>query len=120
MKMSSMVFNFVVLFLWLPLWLAPSFYMSTHCDYSFHNLCNTCLVFLALLHVFGGIVCLVLCGTKNPFLASIVIILFSHNIVASLCYVNHSIPTITILRYDYKLTLNIVFKKQSMVGTCEP
>jgi len=78
------------------------------------------LVFLALLYVSGGIVCLVLCGTKNPLLALIVIIPSSHNIVASLCYVNHSIPTTTISRYDYKLALNIVFKKLSMVGTCEP
>jgi hypothetical protein len=41
MKISSMVFDFVVLPLWLPLW-PFSFCMFPHCDYSFHNSFTPC------------------------------------------------------------------------------
>jgi len=39
-------------------------------------------IFLILLCVFGGVACLVLCGTKSAFLAYVVVIPSSHNIVA--------------------------------------
>jgi hypothetical protein len=57
MKMSFVAFDSIVLPLWLPLWSTPSLYMSPHCDYSFHNLCNTChsslyyFVFLVVLPI---------------------------------------------------------------------
>ncbi len=43
MKMSPVFFDLVVLPLWLPPWsIFFSFYMSSHCDLSSHNLCNVC------------------------------------------------------------------------------
>jgi hypothetical protein len=50
---------------------------------------------------------------KKTLLAPIVIMSFSHNIAASLCCcsVDHFIPPIVILRYDYELALNIIVKK---------
>jgi hypothetical protein len=76
-------------------------------------------VFHVLVYVFGGATYLVLCGTEITLLALAIVILFSHNIIASLCYcsVDCFILTITILRYDYKPALNIIVKL-SMVGTC--
>jgi len=79
------------------------------------------LVFLVLLCVFDGVACLVLCGTNNAFLASTIVISSSHNIITSLCCsVDHFIPIVTILWYDYKLALNIVIKKLFVVSTCKP
>jgi hypothetical protein len=47
MKMSYVVFDYVVLLSRLPIWYPPpSFCMSPHCDYSFHNLCNIYHFFL--------------------------------------------------------------------------
>ncbi len=82
-------------------------------------------VFLVLLYVFSGVACLVICGTKNAFLASIIIISSSHNIIASLCccsvnHVDHFIAAIAIMSYDYKLTLNTIVKKLFVVSTCKP
>jgi len=79
-------------------------------------------IFLVLFFVFGGAAYLVLCGTKSALLASIIVMPSSHNITTSLfCYsVDLFIPKVTILKYDYKLALNIVIKKLSMVGTCKP
>ncbi len=42
-------------------------------------------VFPVLLCVFAGATCLILCGIDSAFLASIIVIPFSHNITASLC-----------------------------------
>ncbi len=80
------------------------------------------LVFLILLCVFDGATCLVLYGTYSAFLAFAIIILSSHNIVASLCCCNVDcfIPAVVILKYDCKPTLNIIDKKLSMVGICKP
>jgi hypothetical protein len=79
-------------------------------------------IFLVLLYVFGSDACLVFCGTKSVFLALTIVIPSSHNIVASLCYcsVDCFIPVITILKYDYKPTLNTVINKLFVVGTCKP
>jgi hypothetical protein len=119
-KMSFVVFESVVQRLWLPpCSIVSSFYMSPHCDSSSHNLCNVCLV---LLYVFVGATCLVLCGTESALLASIVVMLSSHNIVAFLCYcsVDCFILEVTILRYDCKSTLNIVIIKLFVVNTYKP
>ncbi len=43
------------------------------------------LVFPILFYGFGGVVRLVLCGTKNVLFVSIIIIPSSHNNIASLC-----------------------------------
>jgi hypothetical protein len=66
-----------------------------------------------LIYVFVGVVCLILCGTKSTLLDFVIIMPFSHNIVASLCCYNVDcfIPTFIILRYDYKPTINIVIRK---------
>ncbi len=116
-----MVFDLVVLPLWLPLWfILSSFYMSPHCDSSSHSLCNVChfslyyFVFSLMLHVWYFVV-------LNPaFLASIVVLPSSHNNVAFLCCcsVDYFILIVAILKYDYKFALNIMVKKLSMVGTC--
>jgi hypothetical protein len=80
-----MVFDLVVLPLWLLMWSVLSyFYMSPHCDLSSHNLCNICQSSLILLYVFASATCLVLYGIKSALFASVVIMFFSHNIVASL------------------------------------
>jgi len=59
---------------------------------------------------------------ENAFLASVVVMPSSHNIVASLCCYNvdHFIPAIAILKYDCILALNIIVKKKYVVGTCKP
>jgi len=79
-------------------------------------------IFPILLGVFVNIACVILCGTNITFLAFVVIIPSSHNITAFLCYCNvdHFIPVITILMYDYKPALNTLVKKSSVVGTCKP
>jgi hypothetical protein len=84
-----------------------------------------CAMFINLpciLCVFVGAACLVFYGTDNALLVSIVIIPFSHNITASLCYYNvdHFILAIIIMKYDCKLALNIVVRKLSMVDICKP
>ncbi len=78
-------------------------------------------VFPILLYVFIGVACLVLCGTKNVLLVSIVVIPSSHNITSSLCCnVDHFIPAVAILKYDCKFALYIIVNKLSMVGTYKP
>jgi len=61
-------------------------------------------------------------GIDNALLVSIVVMPFSHNIVASLfcCNVDCFILVVAILRYDYRLALNTIVRKLSMVGTCRP
>jgi hypothetical protein len=80
------------------------------------------LVVPTLLCVFVGVACLVLCGTHNALLASMVVIFSSNNIATSLCCYNvdRFIPIVVIMRYDYKLVLNTVVKKLFVVGTCKP
>ncbi len=65
-----------------------------------------------LLNVFGGAAYLVLCGTENAFLTPTIVIFSSHNIPTSLCCysVDRFMLVVTILRYDYKSTLNIIIK----------
>jgi hypothetical protein len=80
------------------------------------------LVFLVILCVFASTTYLILCGTDSALLDSVVVIPFSHNIAASLCCCNVDpfILVVTILRYDYKLALNTVIRKLSVVGTFKP
>jgi hypothetical protein len=79
------------------------------------------LLFLILFCVFGGVTCLVLCGIENALLVLIVIMPSLGNIDAFLCYsVDLFILAVAIIRYDYKLALNIVVKKLFVVGTCKP
>jgi len=79
------------------------------------------LVFFILFFVFGGVACLVLCGIENALLVLAIIMPSSGNIVASLCCsVDLFILVVAIIRYDYKLALNIVVKKLFVVGTCKP
>ncbi len=120
--MSSVFFELVVPSLWLPPWYVFFFYMSPHYDLSSHNLCNVFQFFLYyLIYVFVSITCLILCGTNNTLLASVIVVPSSHNIVASLCCnVDRFIPTIAILKYDYELALNIVVQKLYMVGNFKP
>jgi len=79
-------------------------------------------IFPVLLYVFTSATYFVFCGTQSALLASVVIMSSSHNIVASLCYciVNYFILAIVIMRYDYKLALNIVVKKLFVIGTYKP
>jgi hypothetical protein len=120
MKMSSVVFILVMLPLWLPLWSTFSFCMSSHCDSSFHNLCNICqsslyyYVFSLVLPIWYFVI------LKMHSLFTIVML--SHNIVASLwcCSVDCFILTVTIMRYDCKLALKIVIRKLFMVGIYKP
>jgi hypothetical protein len=74
-----------------------------------------------LLCIFGGATYLVFCDTESAFLTSTVVIISSHNIPTSLCCYNVDcfILVVTILRYDYNSTLNIIVKKQFVVGTCK-
>jgi hypothetical protein len=122
MKMSSMVFDLVVLPLWLPLWcVLSSFYMSPHCDSSSHNLCNVCqfslynFVFSLMLLVWYFMVLKV-----HSLLA--VIMFSSHNIAISLCCCNvdRFILIVTIMKYDCKPALNTIVKKMYLVGTYKP
>jgi hypothetical protein len=80
------------------------------------------LVFLILFCVFVSIAYLIHYGIDNAFLTFVVVIPSSHNIIASLCCsnVNHFIPAIAILRYDYKHVLNTIVKKLFVVATCKP
>ncbi len=79
------------------------------------------LVFFILFCVFVNVACLVLCGTKSVFLAFVVVMPSSHNITTSLCCsVDCFIPTITFLKYDCKLALNIVVRKKKLVNNCKP
>jgi hypothetical protein len=75
--MSSIVFDLVVLPLWLPLWYALfSFYM-------FHPI--VCAILINLLYI---ILCFYYCclfGIEIPLLAFVINFPSSHNIVASLC-----------------------------------
>jgi hypothetical protein len=36
------------------------------------------------------------------------------------CSVNHFIPIVIILKYDYKLSLNTIIRKKFVVGICKP
>jgi len=80
------------------------------------------LVFFLLLYVFGGVACFVIYGTFSAFLASVILILSLHNIVASLCCwsVNHFILVITILMYDCKPVLNKIIRKLFVIGIYKP
>jgi hypothetical protein len=84
-----------------------------------------CAMFVSLpciILCFVGATCLVLYGTESALLASIVVMPFSHNLVASLCCcsVNRFISTEAMLKYYYKPVLNTIVQKISMVGTCKP
>jgi hypothetical protein len=117
------LFDLVMPPLWLSPWYVPfSFYMSPHCDLSFHKFMQCLSVFFVLLCVFASDTCLILCGTESALLVFVVIIPFSHNIVASLCHCNVDcfILVVAILKYDYKPALNIVVRKLFVVGTCKP
>jgi hypothetical protein len=61
-------------------------------------------------------------GIENAVLAFAIVMHFSHIIIASLCCcsVDHFIPEVAILRYDYKPTLNRIVGKLYVVGTCKP
>jgi hypothetical protein len=64
---------------------------------------------------------LVLCGIENELLAFVIVMPSSHNIVASLCCsVDHFILIVAILKYGYKLVLNTIVRKISMIGTSKP
>jgi hypothetical protein len=80
------------------------------------------LVFLVSFCVFASTTCLILYGTNSVILASVVVIPFSHNIIASLCYCNVDsfIFAIAIPRYDYKPTLNTIVRKLFVVNTYKP
>ncbi len=75
-------------------------------------------VFPKLFYVFGGVTYFVLCGTYNALLTSAIIILFSHNIIASLCCwsVDYFTFIIAIMRYDCKPILNTIVRKLYVVG----
>ncbi len=86
------------------------------------TICAILVNFLALPCVFGGATYLVFCGTKNALHVLAIVSFFSHNIATSLycCNVDRCIPTIIILRYDFKPNLNIIVKILFMVGICKP
>ncbi len=75
-----------------------------------------------LFYAFGGVACFIFCGIESALLAFTVVIPSSHNIVTSLCCCNvdYFIPTITILKCDYKPALNTIVKKLFMVGIYKP
>ncbi len=121
MKLSFMFSNSVVLLLWLPQW----FFFFLHVSIIWFVIPQfvQCLsIFLTLLSIFVDAANLVLCGTSNALLASIMVIPSSHNIAASLwcCSVGHFILIVAIPRYDYKPTLNIIVRKLFVVCTCKP
>ncbi len=103
MNMSFMVFDFVVLPMWLPLW--PFYVACFHIGIIHSTICVN-LISLVLLYAFGGVTCFIFCSIKSAFLVSIIVIPSSHNIIAFLCCCNvdHFIHVIAILRYDYKPT----------------
>jgi hypothetical protein len=80
------------------------------------------LIFPIILYVFTSAICLVLCGTESALLVYVVVMFFSHNIVASLCCcsVDRFMLAIAILRYDCKLVLNTTIRKLFVVGTYKP
>jgi hypothetical protein len=79
------------------------------------------LVSHVLLYVFASVAYLVLCGIESAILVFAIVMPSSHIIVASLCCsVDHFIPVVAILRYDYKPALNIVVGKLYGVGTYKP
>ncbi len=118
--------------LWLLTWLCCLY--GCHCGFFFFffHVCTLwfvvpqfvqCLsIFLILFCVFISATYLVLCGTKSALLASTIIMPFSHNIATSLCCCNvdYFILIAAILKYDYKLVLNTIVRKLSMVSTCKP
>ncbi len=121
MHMKMSYFDFVML----PLWLA-----TMVCSFFFLHVSRLWLVipqfvqhlsiFLVLPCVFGIDTCLVLYGIESALLPSAIIILFSHNNVATLCCsVDLFILIVAILRYDCKPTLTTVINKLSLVGTCK-
>jgi hypothetical protein len=71
------------------------------------------LVSHVLLYVFASVAYLVLCGIESAILVFAIVMPSSHIIVASLCCcsVDHFILVVAILRYDYKLALNIIIGK---------
>ncbi len=74
-----------------------------------------------LLYVFINGVCLVFCSTDSALFVFVVVMLSSHNIAASLCYiVGHFILAIVIIIYDCKLVINTVVRTLFVVGTCKP
>jgi hypothetical protein len=79
-------------------------------------------IFLLLLFIFANATYLVSYGIESALLASTIGMPSLHNIVTSLCYcsVDHFIPTVTILRYDYKPSLNTIIRKLFVVSTCKP
>ncbi len=79
-------------------------------------------IFPILLYVFGGVTCLIVCGTKSAILSAVVVMPSSHNIAISLCYCNVDlfIPVVAILKYDCKFALNTIVIKLFMVGICKP
>ncbi len=79
-------------------------------------------IFPIILCVFTSAACLTLSGTEYALLVSKVVMLSSHNVATSLCCydVDHFIPVVVILRYDYKPTLNIIVRKLYVVGTSKP
>jgi hypothetical protein len=84
-----------------------------------------CVVFASLLYFvcsFNVAIVLLIYGTNNALWASKGFIPYSHNKVASFCNYNmvHFILVITILREDCNPIRNIVPKKMSMVGACNP
>ncbi len=123
MKMSSMVFDLVVLFLWLPLWFALfSFLHVSTLWFIIPKFVQYFSLFPILVCVYVGVAYLVFCGTKSALLASTTIMPSSHNIIASLCYCNvdRFILTIVIMRYDYNPALNTIVRKLYVVSTCKP
>jgi hypothetical protein len=112
MKMSYVVFdllNCVAFMVSIAICYLFFLHVSTLC-FIISQFVQCLLIFLILLCVFAGATCLVLYGIESAPLAFVVVMFFSHNIVASLCYcsVDHFFLVVTILKYDYKPGLNIV------------
>jgi len=82
-----------------------------------------CSMFVpVLLCVSASTAYLIVYGSNNALFASAVVILSSHNIAASLCCCNVEcfILVVKILKHDYKLALNTIVKKLSLVSICKP
>jgi hypothetical protein len=99
-------------------------FLSTclHIMISHSIICAKLVSLLCIILCFNDVTYFVLCGINNAHLVSTIVIPSSHNILASLCcwIVDCFIPKVTIMKYDYKFTLNIVVKKFSMADTCKP
>ncbi len=83
-----------------------------------------CAIFVNLPSIilcFASATCLVHYGIESALLASVIVMLYSHNIVASLwcCSVDCFIPVVTMLKYACKPTLNTIVKNLHVVGTCK-